>query len=248
MLIAIDAGHGPNTPGKRTPDGKMREYAFNASVADEVCRALHGWCMTLRVDEPAIDVSLAARVQKANDARATCYVSIHANAHGTEWNDAHGIETYVSTETTIALRQGSKQLAETVHRQLIAHTKRKDRGVKNGDFYVLRKTQMPACLIECGFMTHEAEAILLQSPAYRQKCAQAIVAALKEVYALTPPSNPTNNNPSPQSQSGSPQWAIDARNWAMAQGLTDGENPKEAVKREQMWEMLRRFAQSLNNS
>jgi N-acetylmuramoyl-L-alanine amidase len=225
MRIAIDAGHGPDTPGKRTPDGAMREYAFNAAVADAVCSMLD--VDTVRVDDPTCDVPLVARVAMAHQAQATCYMSIHANAVGTTWNDAQGIETFVSPSAP----EGGQALvlARAVQKHLVAVTKRRDRGVKRGDLYVLRHTRMPSCLVECGFMTHRDEAALLQSDAYRHQCARAIVLALKEVYGV----NTTTNTP---------QWAIDARAWAMAQGLTDGSDPKGTVTREQMWAMLQRFA------
>lgn len=184
MRIVIDAGHGPETAGKRSPDGSLREYHFNSVVARYVADTLlHGYegveiLMTHADDR---DVPLKERTDKANAWKADVFVSIHANAYGDGgWNDAKGIETYVYTTrpaTAVAL-------ANAVQRQLVRATGRPDRGVKTANFHVLRETKMTAILVECGFMTNREECELLKSDVYRRKCAEAIVAGIMEVYEL----------------------------------------------------------------
>lgn len=175
MKIAIDAGHGWNTPGKRTPDG-MREYEFNRETALFLQKNINA--DTLFVHHDSYDIPLAKRVQKANEARADLYVSIHANAYGESWTSAHGIETYVYTSRPPA----ALNIAQSVQHELVASTGRRDRGVKAANFYVLRKTNMPAILIEAGFMTNREEAALLKTSQYRQTCAQAIADGIKRVF------------------------------------------------------------------
>lgn len=176
MKIAIDDGHGMETAGKRTPafsDGSvMRENEFNRAVVsylhDELIR--NGFSVVLTAPEDT-DTSLATRVQRANDAKADCFISVHANAFGSQWNDANGIESFV-----YALNDAKTTgLARCVQHELVRETGLRDRGVKeNPTLYVLRKTTMPAVLCECGFMTNVIEAKLLKSDAYRKKCAVAI--------------------------------------------------------------------------
>ncbi|WP_018394576.1 N-acetylmuramoyl-L-alanine amidase [Bacillus sp. 37MA] len=175
MKIAIDAGHGWNTPGKRTPDG-MREYEFNRETALLLRENINA--DTLFVHHDSYDIPLAKRVQKANEARADLYVSIHANAYGEGWTSAHGIETYVYTSRPAA----ALKIAQSVQHELVAATGRRDRGVKASNFYVLRKTNMPAILIEAGFMTNREEAALLKTSQYRQTCARAIADGIKRVF------------------------------------------------------------------
>ncbi len=182
--VAIDAGHGPETPGKRTPDGSMREYHFNSAVARYVAdELLHGYedVEILLTHDDSRDVPLQERTDRANAWGADVFISIHANAYGAGgWNDAKGIETFVyKTRPASALK-----LAEAVHRNLILATGRRDRGVKPADFHVLRETRMTAILVECGFMTNQEEAALLKTDTYRRKCAAAIVAGIVEVYGL----------------------------------------------------------------
>lgn len=176
MKIAIDDGHGMETAGKRTPafsDGSvMRENEFNRAVVsylhDELIR--NGFSVMLTAPEDT-DISLATRVQRANDAHADYFISVHANAFGNGWNDANGVESFVH-----ALNDAkTTSLARCVQHELVRETGLRDRGVKeNPTLYVLRKTTMPAVLCECGFMTNVIEAKLLKSDAYRKKCAIAI--------------------------------------------------------------------------
>ncbi len=120
--IAIDAGHGYNTPGKRTPDGSMREWEFNSAVATLVQDELQNYegVETLRVDDPTgkTDVPLKTRTDKANAWKADVYVSIHANAAGSGWNSAEGIETYVYTSKP----KEAMTLAANVQNRLIRET------------------------------------------------------------------------------------------------------------------------------
>ena len=175
MKIMIDAGHGPETAGKRSPDGVLREFNFNSAVADLVKQILltEGLAVIFAHDERK-DVPLSERTKKANLLNVDAFISIHANAYGSGWNNANGIETYIYPTAS----KGSKVLAELVQRSLITACNRADRGVKKGNFAVLRDTQMPAILIECGFMTNREEAALLLQKSYRVQCAKAITFAI----------------------------------------------------------------------
>ena len=171
MKILIDAGHGPNTPGKRSPDGKLKEFYFNAAVAEEVKKLLLlGGHTVVFSHQTDLDVPLYERTQLANRLKVDLFVSIHANAMGRAFNEANGIETFIYSKPQLA----SQQLASAVQQSLLLITKRKDRGIKRADFAVLRDTHMPAILVECGFMTHKQEVELLKSSAYRKRCAQGI--------------------------------------------------------------------------
>ncbi|MCR8843065.1 N-acetylmuramoyl-L-alanine amidase [Paenibacillus sp. SC116] len=181
MKIVIDAGHGPNTPGKRAPDDSMREYHFNSAVARYAIEMLKEYeCQTLVTHEDGRDVPLSERTRKANDWKANVYVSIHANAAGSTWSNAEGVETFVYTTATGT----AVTLANVVQKKLVVASGLRDRGVKRGDFHVLRETKMPAILIEFGFMDNKRELALLKTDGYRRKCAEVVVKSLVEVYGL----------------------------------------------------------------
>lgn len=182
MQIMLDAGHGYQTPGKRSPDG-MREYEFNRAVATEAKKLLqqyeHVHVLYAHSDEQ--DVPLKTRTDLANRSNVDVYISIHANAFGHgDWTSPSGIETYIyPTKPPIA-----NELANKIQHQLIAATGLRNRGVKTANFHVLRETKMDAVLIECGFMTNQHDQKLLRSEASRKKIASAIVLAIAEQYQL----------------------------------------------------------------
>ncbi|KXH79285.1 N-acetylmuramoyl-L-alanine amidase [Sporosarcina sp. HYO08] len=175
MKILLDAGHGPETPGKRSPDGRLREFSFNQAVAVSVARYLtfEGMSVTFS-HRPERDVPLGNRISLANKTNVDAFVSIHANAYGTTWNDAKGIETFVYPTAS----KQSFALAKGIQQSMIIACNRVDRGVKTANFAVLRETRMPAVLVECGFMTNREEATLLMQKAYREQCAKAIAFAI----------------------------------------------------------------------
>ena len=171
MKIMIDAGHGPHTPGKRSPDGRIREFHFTSAVADEVKKRLMLDGHTVFFShQPDQDVPLHERTGLANRLKADLFVSIHANAYGSFFNETSGIETFIFTKASAA----AGKFADSIQHALIKSTHRKDRGVKKAEYAVLRDTRMPAVLVECGFMTNREEAELLKLDAYRKRCAGAI--------------------------------------------------------------------------
>ncbi|WP_342528468.1 N-acetylmuramoyl-L-alanine amidase [Chryseomicrobium sp. FSL W7-1435] len=174
MLILLDPGHGPFTAGKRSPDGRLREYHVNAAIAKFVKEALCGVADCQLTTTGEKDVPLWERSQLANHLKADLFVSIHANAYGSNWNAVSGIETYVAPRAS----KQSHIVAKAVQAQLVKSTGRLDRGVKTGNFHVLTRTKMPAILVEVGFMTNRVECDLLLSEEYQRKCAMAIVAAI----------------------------------------------------------------------
>lgn len=185
-LIAIDAGHGPQTPGKRTPlflDGSfMHENESNHAVAEMLnMQLLRCGFDTLRVFNPAIDTPLKDRTNQANAAGADLCISIHANADGSEWGSANGIETFAYIHPSAE----SLRAASIIHAHLIGGTQLRDRGVKFADFHMVREPHMPSLLAECGFMSNRVEAELLRTDAYRLECATEIAQGICEYFDVT---------------------------------------------------------------
>ena len=195
-LIAVDAGHGMDTAGKRTPtfpDGTiMKENEFNRATAKFLVEALERNGFKTLLTAPEItDTPLQTRVKRANKAKADAFICIHANAYDNKWNDANGIESWIYNKS------GNKtmKLAEDIQKELIAITKRKNRGIKkSSDLYVLRYTNMIAVLVECGFLTNLEEATLLRSENYRKKCAEAICKGICKYYNVSYQSESVQDN------------------------------------------------------
>jgi N-acetylmuramoyl-L-alanine amidase len=199
MKIMLDAGHGYNTAGKRSPDG-MREYEFNRKVAAFAKEFLETYenVTVYFAHSDDLDVPLKNRTDSANRLHVNAYVSIHANAYGTTWNDAGGMETYIYESKP----KEANELAQKIQKYLVISTGLRNRGVKTADFHVLRETNMTAVLAECGFMTNQKEAGLMHTEAFQKKCAEAIGKGIAEQYhlvkkAVKPPvQTPAKTSPS----------------------------------------------------
>lgn len=184
LKISLSAGHGFDTPGKRTPDG-MREWYFNSVVVKYMMAMLAEYdaVAVLRLDDPSgvKDIPLKERSDRSISWGAHVHIDIHANAYGNGWNDANGIETYVLSKK----ESESDKLANVVQENLIKYTGLRSRGVKEGNLHMIREPKAKAkILVEAGFMTNKKEADLLKSDEYRKTVAKAIVDALVKVYGL----------------------------------------------------------------
>jgi len=204
----LDAGHGGfidgeyQTAGKRSPtfpDGSvLYEGEFNRKVVKQIMKLGRsrnllkskgrGGDALSMVDivRSQEDVPLRERVRRANEIHAekgNCiYVSIHANAfgYGQEFNNANGVCTFHHVKSP-----KGKILANSLQRWLSDLTPFRDRGVRANEtwanFYVLRKTHMPAVLSENGFMTNFDDANRLLDPGVRKLIAQAHVSMMLEI-------------------------------------------------------------------
>jgi N-acetylmuramoyl-L-alanine amidase len=117
-------------------------------------------------------VSLQGRTDMANRMNADLFVSIHANSAGRSKPHVSGLETYYF--------QSGRSLAATIHRNVLRRVNVKDRKVRQARFYVLRKSAMPAVLVETGFVTGTEDAAKLTNSGYQKQMAEAIAAGIIE--------------------------------------------------------------------
>lgn len=166
ILVVLDPGHGGDDPGA-VGIGGLYEVEIVDPVADRVAELLeeNGVSVVLTRTED-IEVDLPPRVDLANRLDANLFVSIHANAVDLSRPEVNGIETYYYS--------AGEQLAQTIHASMIDATGGPDRRVRTARFYVLRNTDMPAVLLELGFVTGELDAERLSDPDYRNLLAEAI--------------------------------------------------------------------------
>ena len=178
MKVLIDNGHGVNTPGKCSPDGRLREYAYAREIAERLEKALKECGVeAIRITPEEYDVSLSERCRRANKygSKGVVLVSIHCNAAGADgkWHDAHGWAAYVSKNASV----NSKTLA----RCLIQAAKDKGLSVREyahqapywtQNLAICRDTKCPAVLTENLFQDNKADVDYLLS----EEGKQAIVA------------------------------------------------------------------------
>ncbi|WP_339252730.1 N-acetylmuramoyl-L-alanine amidase [Sporosarcina sp. FSL W8-0480] len=187
VKIVLDAGHGNNTPGKRTPDGE-REWGFNDQVVQACISKLATYenVQVLRVDDPTgeTDVPVWERTAKANGWNADVYVAVHHNANRGKWGDWTGVETYVMDSPTVS--PISEELARLVGPRIAKAMGLKDRGVKRANFHVLRETKMPAILTEGGFMDSVIDIKALRSKGKLKAQGEALAEVLAVYFKLKP--------------------------------------------------------------
>lgn len=178
-IIALDAGHGLHTLGKRCLKAidpyETREWLLNDRIADRVQELMAAYnCTVIRVDDTTgvKDISLASRVKTANSARADIYISIHHNA-GIKGGTGGGTAVYYCSSATERPLQ-AQRLYNTVTAQTGMIGNRIQKVVKKG-FYVIKNTSMPAFLVENGFMDSWTDTPIILTRAHAERTAQGIV-------------------------------------------------------------------------
>ncbi|BDH60163.1 hypothetical protein MTP04_02930 [Lysinibacillus sp. PLM2] len=190
-LIALDDGHGMETAGKRTPYIKslgrqIKENEFNRAVIKFLDENLKRCGFrTLLVAPTDADTPLTTRVALANKAKADFYLSIHYDALDAKFDgpgkDPEGFTVFVYLNN---VNKSSGQFAKLAVKHLSAGTKQQNRGVKEANFQVLRETNMPAALVECGFMDNEREALLMINESFQREVALELAKALCEHFGI----------------------------------------------------------------
>ena len=183
--IVIDPGHGGFDRGG-IPGQRVLEKNMNLDVALRLKpileKAGYRVIMTRSTD---IFVPLGARVAIANSYPNAIFLCIHFNSASR--SGASGIETYFySTE--------SAPLAASIHSAVVGGAPSENRGVRRRGYFVLRRTTIPAVLVECGFLTNPTEAQFAQTTAYRQKLAQEIARGVSNRPALAARTTYTNRS------------------------------------------------------
>jgi N-acetylmuramoyl-L-alanine amidase len=173
-LIIIDPGHGGKDVGALTPT-KPTYQEKNLNLAN--ARLVEGFLKqqgfrTAMTRNDDTFLTLEERVELAKKRKAELFVSIHFNSAPNR--KAEGVEVfYFESDKDKKRSAESKKLAQAVLNRIIAATGANSRGIKHGNFAVIRDSTTPAILIEGGFMTNEKEMDKLKDPAYMKKLAWA---------------------------------------------------------------------------
>src|SRR5438874_791310 len=169
--VVIDAGHGGfdrgGIPGQRIPE---KEMTLDVAQRLKTLLAASGYRVIMTRDSDVF-VPLPTRVAIANSYGNAIFVCIHFNS--AKRMGAGGIETYFYSRESLPL-------ASAIHYYVAGGAPSSNRGVRRRGFYVLRKTTVPAVLVECGFLTNPAEGEYVQTASYRQKLAEEIAAGVRE--------------------------------------------------------------------
>ena len=178
MIILIDNGHGINTPGKCSPDGRFKEYAWAREIAKMLYNRLKDSYTTKLITPEEVDISLATRVKRVNDvclehgAKNVLLISIHTDAAGADgkWHNARGFSARVGTNAS----SRSKKLASCLWNRAIEMGLKGNRCVPNEKYiaqnlYILKYTQCPAVLTENLFQDNKDDVDFLLSAEGKKK-------------------------------------------------------------------------------
>ena len=183
-VIVIDAGHGGWDPGKVGKNDVM-EADINLAIAEDLQVMLEtGGAVVFmtRADDTALgdtkNADLSARSAMPTDMQAHIFVSVHQNAYHT--SNVRGAQTFYYGDS-----EKSKQLAEVVQARMRSFLDAENRkeAKANENYYLLRKTATPAIIVECGFLTNDAEAEMLAREDYQEKVAWAIYMGILDYFA-----------------------------------------------------------------
>ena len=186
--IVIDPGHGGNDAGAIGPTGVM-EKTVTLKVSLELKKLLEAEgatvIMTRETDTTvsskgakASDIEeLGARCEVANRAGADIFISIHADSFTRP--EARGTTGYYYSKSTTGKGQ---KLADCIRRNLVEQLGTPSRGTQPCNFYVVKNTDMPATLIELGFISNKEEEQLLNSKEGVQKAAQGILDGIEDYF------------------------------------------------------------------
>ncbi|BAY26262.1 cell wall hydrolase/autolysin [Calothrix sp. NIES-2100] len=165
-LVIIDPGHGGKDPGA-IGIGGVREKDIILPIGRRIAEILQqNGVQVVMTRNADYFVSLQGRVDMAEKANASVFVSIHANSAGAARPDVSGLETYYY--------DNGLGLARIVHSNILRGLNVRDRGVRRARFYVLRKSSMPSILVETGYLTGREDVANLQSAGYQNQMAEAI--------------------------------------------------------------------------
>ena len=168
--IVLDAGHGGHDRGG-VPRQRVSEKVMTLDVTQRLKKILEssGYrvIMTRNSD---VFIPLGTRSAIANSYRGATFVSVHFNSASR--SGANGIETYY-------YRGDSSGLAASIHRNVVAIAPTENRGIRRRGYYVLRRTNIPGVLVECGFLTNPTEANYALNANYRQRLAEAIARGIR---------------------------------------------------------------------
>jgi len=218
--IVIDPGHGGKDPGFQVGPNQEKKYTLLLAqeVRDQLKKAGFNVYLT-RNSDTFIDKS--ERPVIARQRGADLFISLHWNCVTTGKESVKGVQTYCLTPAGAPSSNESSDVSDTspqpgnrnndkslflayeLQKSLVQSLGTDDRGVRRARFTVLCLAEMPAILIEGGYMSHPAESRRIYDPAYRRQMARAIVQgvlAYKHQVELAPPPPPA---PRPTSSSGS---------------------------------------------
>ncbi|WP_181519550.1 cell wall-binding repeat-containing protein [Anoxybacillus ayderensis] len=176
IKIVVDPGHGKRDTG--AIGNGLLEKEVVLDIGNRLKTKLNrAGAIVIMTREDDSYPTLSERVETAHKNGADAFVSIHLNAN--EKSSPNGTETYWNSRYA---SEESKRLAEEIQKRLVKSLGTKDRGIKQGNFYVIKYTKIPSVLVEVAFISNSEDAKKMATSTYREKAAQAIFEGILQFY------------------------------------------------------------------
>jgi len=192
-LVVLDAGHGGHDGGAVAGGTLEKKLTLELTLKLRDELIAHGLRVKMTRDRDVF-LPLEERAAIADRCGADAFVSLHLNTSANA--EVSGIETYFTEKKSLAAQRAlqaklslsggsvkderGRWLAESLQRHACLATKAGDRGIKERSYAVISQTQVPAALIECGFLTHEKEAARLKKTDYQKQLIQGITTGITQ--------------------------------------------------------------------
>ncbi|SFL62096.1 N-acetylmuramoyl-L-alanine amidase [Geodermatophilus ruber] len=186
--IVIDPGHGGGDPGFVVGETTEADLALDLASRIEGRLAAAGATVYLtrgRDQNP----TAAERTAFANDARADLFLSLHVDGHPSE--HARGVAGYYYGTGSGASSTVGEQFANLARREVVARTGMLDLGSHPMTWDLLRMTRMPAVRIDCGYLSHPVDRLLLLDARLRSTVASGVLAAVQRLFLPAEADPPT---------------------------------------------------------
>ncbi|RBY92270.1 N-acetylmuramoyl-L-alanine amidase [Blastococcus sp. TBT05-19] len=186
--IVVDPGHGGSDAGFAAGETTESDLVFDLASRIEGRLAAAGATVYLtrgRTQNP----EHAERTRFANDARADLFISLHMDSHDSE--HARGVASYYYGTGSGASSTVGEEFADLVRREVVARTGLLDLGSHPKTWDLLRMTRMPAVRLDCGYLSHPVDRLLLLDARVRSAIAHAVLAAVQRLYLPAEADPPT---------------------------------------------------------
>ncbi len=192
-LVVVDAGHGGHDGGAVAGGTIEKNLALDLALRLLDQLKAHGLRVKMTRDTDVF-IPLEDRSAQADPSEADAFVSLHLNTSPAP--EVSGIETYCRDHKPLSVSRAQsgqeppgtapqeekygRLLAESVQRHACLATQAANRGIKQRNYAVVAQSRVPAALIECGFLTHPAEAARLKTADYQTRLTAGIAAGIAQ--------------------------------------------------------------------
>ncbi len=193
--IVVDPGHGGSDPGFTAGETTEADLVLDLASRIEGRLAAAGATVYLtrgRHQDPTAE----ERTRFANDARADLFISLHMDAHGSE--HARGVASYYYGTGSGTSSTVGERFADLARREVVARTGMLDLGGHPKTWDLLRMTRMPAVRLDCGYLSHPVDRLLLLDARLRGTVASAVLAAVQRLFLPADADPPTGTFVLPQ--------------------------------------------------